>query len=113
MCCFVVPSAGPDGLTVSAASSSSLLVQWNQVNLCCRNGITRGYQVLVADHDQIIGSVAVNETVFSIGFHNLLPYYVYNVSVKAFNVKGMGPASTSSSVTGEGGKRVVQLFFVC
>lgn len=107
--CFIVPSAGPDDLTVTVINSTSLLVEWKNVDVCCRNGVTRGYHVLLTDHDQqkIVANLTLFETVFSIGFHDLLPYYAYKVSVKALNVKGVGPASTNVSLTGEGGKKVL------
>jgi len=46
----------------------------------------------------------VNETTFSMEFNNLLPYYAYRVSVAAFTVKGIGPASQNVNLTGEGGE---------
>lgn len=84
-------------------------MEWKNVDVCCRNGVTRGYHVLLTDHDQqkIVANLTLFETVFSIGFHDLLPYYAYKVSVKALNVKGVGPASTNVSLTGEGGKKVL------
>ena len=47
----------------------------------------------------------MNETTLSVEFHDLLPYYSYDVSVTAFNVKGFGPASKTDVLTGEEGRK--------
>ena len=63
------------------------------------------------NQQNIIANLMLIETVFSIGFHDLFPYHGYEVSVSAFNVKGIGPASTNVSLTGEGGKKVLKPVF--
>ena len=105
--CFVVPTGGPTRLTVRATSSSSLLVEWNEVRLDLRNGIIEGYRLLLTDVDlQVnISSVVLNESTFSIEFNNLHPFRAYDVSVKAFNRKGNGPNSKYEAFTSEKGKR--------
>lgn len=105
--CFVVPTGGPTRLTVRATSSSSLLVEWNEVRLDLRNGIIKGYRLLLTDLDlQVnISSVVLNESTFSIEFNNLHPFRAYDVLVKAFNRKGNGPASKYKAFTSEKGKR--------
>ena len=92
---------------MQATSSSSLLVEWREVRLDLRNGLTKGYHVLLTDHNvqENISSVVLNESSLSIEFKGLLPYYAYDVSVKAFNRKGIGPASKYEALTGEEGKR--------
>lgn len=92
---------------MQATSSSSLLVEWREVRLDLRNGIIKGYRVLLTDHDlrENISSVVLNGSSLSIEFNDLLPYYAYDVSVKAFNGKGIGPASKYEALTGEEGKR--------
>jgi len=82
-------------------------VEWNEVRLDLRNGIIQGYRVLLTDHDrqQNTNSVTLNESTFSIEFNNLLPHHAYDVSVKAFNRKGNGPASKYKAFTSEKGKR--------
>ena len=106
---FVVPSAGPAGLNVSATSSVSLRVTWDQVESCCRHGIIRGYYVLFADHklQRNISYTMVNESTHSFEFHNLYPNYAYHVSVTAFTIKGIGPASAKTQLTGEGGNMMI------
>lgn len=86
-------------------------MSWRDVKPCCRNGITRGYHAFLADHDlqENISSVIMNETTLSVEFHDLLPYYAYDVSVTAFNVKGIGPASKTDVLTGEEGRRLGRL----
>ena len=105
--CFVVPTGGPTQLTVRATSSSSLLVEWSEVRLDLRNGIIQGYRVLFTDHDQQgnTSSVILNESTLSVEFNNLLPFHAYDVSVRAFNRKGNGPASKYKAFTSEKGKR--------
>lgn len=105
--CFVVPTGGPTQLTVRATSSSSLLVEWNEVRLDLRNGIIEGYRLLLTDLElQVnISSVVLNESTFSIEFNNLHPYRAYDVSVKAFSKKGSGPASKYNAFTTEKGRR--------
>ena len=105
-CCFLVPTGGPTRLTVQATSTSSLFAEWNEVRSDLRNGIIKGYRVLLTDHElqDNISSAILNESTLSIEFNNLLPYHAYDVSVKAFNRKGIGPASKYEAFTSEKGK---------
>ena len=82
-------------------------MEWNEVRLDLRNGIIKGYQVLLADHElqENTNSVILNESTLSIEFNNLLPYRAYDVSVKAFNSKGNGPVSKYEAFTSQKGKR--------
>jgi len=81
-------------------------VEWNEVRLDLRNGIIQGYQVLLTDHDhqENTSSVILNGSTLSIEFNNLLPFHAYDVSVRAFNRQGNGPASKYNAFTGEKGK---------
>ena len=74
-----------------------------------RNGIIQGYRVLLTDHklQENISSVILNESTLSIKFNNLLPFHAYDVSVKAFNRKGNGPASKYEAFTSEKGNRIL------
>lgn len=93
-------------MTVRASSPSSLFVQWKEVRLDLRNGIIEGYRVLLTDHDsqENISSSILNESTVSIEFNRLRPYHAYDVSVKAFNRKGIGPAAKYEAFTSEKGK---------
>ena len=104
--CLLVPTGGPTRLTVRAFSTSSLFAEWNEVRSDLRNGIIKGYRVLLTDHNlqDNISSAILNENTLSIEFNNLLPYHAYDVSVKAFNRKGIGPASKYEAFTSEKGK---------
>lgn len=66
--------------------------------------------MLLADHElqQNISYTMVNETTFSMEFINLFTYYAYSVSVAAFTVKGIGPASQKVNLTGEDGKSMIR-----
>ena len=111
--CLLVPTGGPTRLTVRATSTSSLFAEWNEVRSDLRNGIIKGYRVLLTDHNlqDNISSAILNENTLSIEFNNLLPYHAYDVSVKAFNRKGIGPASKYEAFTSEKGKinKVIQV----
>ena len=82
-------------------------MEWSEVRLDLRNGIITGYRVLLTDHDleENISSVILNESTLSIEFSNLLPFHAYDISVKAFNRKGNGPAFIYEAFTSEKGKR--------
>ena len=104
--CFLAPTGEPTRLTVRAPNSSSLFVEWKEVRSNSRNGIIKGYRVLLTDHDsqENISSAILNESTLSIEFNDLLPYHAYDVSVKAFNRKGIGPAAKYKAFTSEKGK---------
>lgn len=64
--------------------------------------------MLLTDHkrQENNSSVTLNETILSIEFYDLLPYYAYDVAVTAFNRKGISPASTFNALTGERGRGI-------
>jgi len=89
-------------------------VEWNEVKLDLRNGIIQGYRVLLTDHDhqENTSNVILNGSTLSIEFNNLLPFHAYDVSIRAFNRKGDGPASKYKAFTGEKGNKSSTLCMV-
>lgn len=49
--CFIVLLVGFDDLIVIVINSIFLLVEWKNVDVCCRNGVIRGYYLLFIDYD--------------------------------------------------------------
>ena len=43
---YTVPSAGPDGVTANATSSTTIVVRWKEVPSIHQNGIIEGYKIV-------------------------------------------------------------------
>lgn len=43
---FPVPSAGPDGVSANATTSTTIVVRWKEVPKIHQNGIIEGYKVV-------------------------------------------------------------------
>ena len=92
---FTVPSEPPSYVKVRDVESSTIILEWGQVNCSHRNGIILGYTVLY----EVVGSgnieylnVSARPTVGSI--NELMPFKTYSISVAAVNSAGTGVFST-------------------
>ena len=76
------------------SSSTSILVEWNEVPAVEQNGIITGYTITYKSQTQNDnGTVEVNGSVRETELTNLKKFVKYNITVFASTVKGGGPAS--------------------
>ena len=77
-------------------SSTEVLIQWDNVPKCHRNGRITHYEVMYAPHTHFGGQISaetvavVNMTTVLVGLEE---YVIYNISVRAINSAGAGPYS--------------------
>ena len=92
---FTVPSEPPSYVKVCDVGSSTINLEWGQVNCSHRNGIILGYTVQY----EVIGSGNIQylnvSAIFTVGSINeLMPFMTYSISVAAINSAGTGVFST-------------------
>ena len=76
------------------SSSTSILVEWDEVPADEQNGIITGYTITYQSQtENDNGNVQVNGSVRQTELTNLKEYVNYNITVFASTVKGDGPAS--------------------
>ncbi|EDO39996.1 predicted protein, partial [Nematostella vectensis] len=92
-----VPSSPPSNVRANVNGSTSIQVDWDKVPSPLVHGILMGY--LVTYRKSGTGVMAENETApgtTSILLTGLQPYFLYDIQVSAFTVKGCGPQSVPS-----------------
>ena len=106
LCFFCTePSAPPSSITGDHSSSTSIVVQWNEVPQEHRNGEIQGYRVLYSDADGLEKKKTVDVPTRETSLIGLNKSTTYTIKVLAFTSVGDGPASSGISVTTpEGGK---------
>ena len=98
------PSAYPTFVSVSDITSTSITVQWGQVNCIQRNGDITGYSVRYGVQGSWIAHIvyvpggATTETTIS----GLKASTTYSIEVAAVNIAGSGVHSDSTSVRTSG-----------
>ena len=76
------------------SSSTSILVEWDEVPADQQNGIITGYTITYhSQTENDNGNVQVNGSVGQTDLKNLKEYVNYSITVFASTVKGNGPAS--------------------
>ena len=96
----VVPSAPPDNVVATAESSTSILVNWEEVPAISQNGIITQYEVMYEPLDTFGGQIATQSmnTTNTFILLNNLEYADYNITVRAYTSEGEGPFSTAVTV---------------
>ena len=98
--CFCIePSAPPSNIRGHHSSSTSIVVQWNEVPQEQRNGEIQGYRVLYNDADGPEQEKEVDALTKQTSLTDLKKATVYTIKVLAFTSVGDGPASFEISVT--------------
>ena len=97
---FLEPIASPANVTGNNSSSTSILVQWDEVPENDKNGIIKGYNVTYKDwRTGVEKTQTVDAPTRLIDLTGLNKFTKYNISVLAFTVKGGGPLSSTITVT--------------
>ena len=97
---FLEPSAPPANVTGNNSSSTSILVQWDEVPENDKNGIIKGYNVTYKDwRTGVEKTQTVNASASQVELTGLNKFTKYDISVLAFTVKGSGPLSSTITVT--------------
>ena len=89
------PNGAPQNVRGQNSSSTSILVEWDEVPADQQNGIITGYTITYhSQTENDSGNVQVNGSqVRETDLKNLKEYVNYNITVFASTVKGDGPAS--------------------
>ena len=92
------PSGFPTDIQATAVSSTTIRVEWNNVEEAERNGNITHFEIIIS----LPSSAAVNESNITVQvswkdrdfmFDDLEEFTEYNVSLRAFTVVGPGPFS--------------------
>ncbi|KAK8382212.1 hypothetical protein O3P69_015266 [Scylla paramamosain] len=90
-----VPSAGPDGVSANATSSTTIVVRWKEVPSIHQNGIIEGYKIVyVGKNAKPQEKVIPNNNTFSATITQLRKYYQYTIQVLAYTRLGDGALSS-------------------
>ena len=95
----IEPSASPLNIRGHHSSSTSIVVQWNEVPQEHRNGEIQGYRVLYSDPHGIEQKKTVHISTRKTSLTDLKNSTVYTIKVLAFTSVGDGPPSSGISVT--------------
>ena len=97
---FLEPSAPPVNVKGNNSSSTSILVQWDEVPENDKNGIIKGYNITYKDwRTGVEKTQTVDASTRQVELEGLNEFTKYNISVLAFTVKGDGPQSATITVT--------------
>ena len=97
--CFCTdPSGPPSNIRGHHSSSTSIVVQWDEVPQEHRNGEIQGYKVLYSDSNGLEQKETVNALTRETSLIDLKTSTVYSIKVLAFTSVGDGPASSGISV---------------
>ena len=97
---FLEPNAPPANVKGNNSSSTSILVQWDEVPENGKNGIIKGYNITYKDwRTGVEKTQTVNASASQVDLTGLNKFTKYNISVLAFTVKGGGPLSSTITVT--------------
>lgn len=103
---FTGPDKPPINVKFSYPSSTSLLVQWEEVPLGYRNGIIRSYSVQYAQMDKASPAITkdVGADTFSLVIPGLKKFHYYNISIWANTSIGSGSRSPFLEMTDQDGE---------
>ena len=97
---FLEPSAPPANVKGKNSSSTSILVQWDEVPENDKNGIIKGYNITYKDwRSGVEKTQTADAPTRFIDLTGLNEFTKYNISVLAFTVKGDGRLSSTITVT--------------
>ena len=97
-----MPSASPLRLKANDTTSRSILVQWEEVPDCDKNGIITSYTVrylAISERTNHGGKTIVPATEMFANLTGLIINMKYNISVLASTIKGDGNYSDGIDVT--------------
>ena len=101
----IEPSAPPSKLRSHPSSSTSVLVEWDELPQEHSNGNIQGYKVLCSASDEPELTKTVDTSTRQVSMTSLRKATVYTIKVLAFTSIGDGPASAAISVaTAEDGR---------
>ena len=106
MCCIIIytaPSREPRNVTGTAINSTSIRIQWRDVDCIERNGEILAYNITyrAIGYSQPSLSLTASPTKRSLILSNLIPRTNYNFLVAAENINGTGPGGNVTVSTGD------------
>ena len=92
---FLVPGAAPSNVTAKNTSSTSILVEWDEVPKDKRHGIIQSYAVIWKRVPGVYEPMVEDTPKLQFELTNLVKYTEYSIQVLAATRIGKGPASTA------------------
>ena len=99
------PSSAPTGVVCEGTSSTEIIARWNNLPPGSRNGLVRGYTVILTDAASG-EQTSQNSSTRRSTFMNLRPYHTYRCKVAAYTV-ALGPFSTEEQGTTQAGGKMI------
>ena len=89
------PATPPQNVQANAASSTEIIVTWEEVLPIDQNGIITNYEIRFEPLQfmESLDTMFVNPTGMAVNLTNLQEYVEYNISVRAYTIIGPGPYS--------------------
>ena len=89
------PATPPQNVQANAASSTEIIVTWEEVLPIDQNGIITNYEVQYEPLQfmESLDTMFVNTTNMTVNLTNLQEYVEYNISVRAYTIICPGPYS--------------------
>ena len=89
------PATPPQNVQANAASSTEIMVTWEEVLPIDQNGIITNYEIQYEPLQfmESLDTMFVNVTDMALNLTNLEEYVEYNISVRAYTIIGPGPYS--------------------
>ena len=100
---FTAPSGEPRDVTGTTINSTSIRIQWRDVDCIERNGEILAYNITyrAVGYSQPSLSLTALPTERSLVLSNLIPRTKYNLLVAAENINGTGPSGSVTVSTGD------------
>ena len=98
------PSGSPGGLSVRHKLPTTAELHWSPIAVEKQNGVITGYTVKVVGPDSPREIPVQGACTTSVEIPGLRPFTSYSFNISAMTKVGIGPASTVSSKTLEGGE---------
>lgn len=95
----VVPTGAPQHLSGNAVNSTTILIEWYDVNCTERNGDITEYSIQYESNEYQNSLISTTTMSKSYTAKNLIPFTKYVFTVAAINVNGTGPKQTIQKST--------------
>ena len=92
------PNRSPQFTRISVVNSTSVELEWNELDCVYGNGAILGYKVRHHQDGEAVNYTLVNVTTTHLTIMNLTALQLYHVSIAAMNTIGIGPYSNNYQI---------------